>query len=280
MDTKRLEYSRLSEGANYVHLSQALTHRGTVREINEDAMLELPHIGVWVVADGMGGHAAGDVASQLVIDNIQQAVDGLSPELISVDILKLALQNSNTQLQQMSQTDFEGKVAGSTVVVLWLYQGDYHLLWVGDSRIYLLRQQKMTMITKDHSQVNDMVDEGLLAAEDAESHPLANVITRAVGVDSQLDIDYRTGKVVEGDTFLLCSDGLNKELSDTEIEATINSGNIIDSGLALLHASLVRNARDNVTCILVKNTQVTSGLSSKDISESNDDFDKTIPVFI
>ncbi|OBT11141.1 serine/threonine protein phosphatase [Shewanella sp. UCD-FRSSP16_17] len=280
MDTKRLEYSRLSEGAKYVHLSQALTHRGTVREINEDAMLELPHIGVWVVADGMGGHAAGDVASQLVIDNIQQAVDGLSPELISVDILKLALQNSNTQLQQMSQTDFEGKVAGSTVVVLWLYQGDYHLLWVGDSRIYLLRQQKMTMITKDHSQVNDMVDEGLLAAEDAESHPLANVITRAVGVDSQLDIDYRTGKVVEGDTFLLCSDGLNKELSDTEIEATINSGNIIDSGLALLHASLVRNARDNVTCILVKNTQVTSGLSSKDISESNDDFDKTIPVFI
>ncbi len=280
MDTKRLEYSRLSEGAKYVHLSQALTHRGTVREINEDAMLELPHIGVWVVADGMGGHAAGDVASQLVIDNIQQAVDGLSPDLISVDILKLALQNSNTQLQQMSQTDFEGKVAGSTVVVLWLYQGDYHLLWVGDSRIYLLRQQKMTMITKDHSQVNDMVDEGLLAAEDAESHPLANVITRAVGVDSQLDIDYRTGKVVEGDTFLLCSDGLNKELSDTEIEATINSGNIIDSGLALLHASLVRNARDNVTCILVKNTQVTSGLSSKDISESNDDFDKTIPVFI
>ncbi|ARD22748.1 serine/threonine protein phosphatase [Shewanella japonica] len=275
-----MEYSRLSEGAKYVHLSQALTHRGTVREINEDAMLELPHIGVWVVADGMGGHAAGDVASQLVIDNIQQAVDGLSPELISVDILKLALQNSNTQLQQMSQTDFEGKVAGSTVVVLWLYQGDYHLLWVGDSRIYLLRQQKMTMITKDHSQVNDMVDEGLLAAEDAESHPLANVITRAVGVDSQLDIDYRTGKVVEGDTFLLCSDGLNKELSDTEIEATINSGNIIDSGLALLHASLVRNARDNVTCILVKNTQVTSGLSSKDISESNDDFDKTIPVFI
>ncbi len=280
MDTKRLEYSRLSEGAKYVHLSQALTHRGTVREINEDAMLELPHIGIWVVADGMGGHAAGDVASQLVIDNIQQAVDGLSPELISVDILKLALQNSNTQLQQMSQTDFEGKVAGSTVVVLWLYQGDYHLLWVGDSRIYLLRQQKMTMITKDHSQVNDMVDEGLLAAEDAESHPLANVITRAVGVDSQLDIDYRTGKVVEGDTFLLCSDGLNKELSDTEIEATINSGNIIDSGLALLHASLVRNARDNVTCILVKNTQVTSGLSSKEISESNDDFDKTIPVFI
>ncbi len=86
--------------------------------------------------------------------------------------------------------------------------------------------------------------------------------------------------MVEGDTFLLCSDGLNKELSDTEIEATINSGNIIDSGLALLHASLVRNARDNVTCILVKNTQVTSGLSSKDISESNDDFDKTIPVFI
>ena len=190
-----------------MHLSHALTHRGTVREINEDAYLELPHLGVWVVADGMGGHAAGDVASQLVID----------------------------------------------------------------SRIYLMRDQQMKQMTKDHSQVNDMIDEGLLSPEEAETHPLANVITRAVGVDTQLDIDYRTDKVKDGDVFLLCSDGLNKELNDIEIERTIKSGNIIDSGLALLHASLVRNARDNVTCILVKN-------SHKNINII-DDSDKTIPIF-
>jgi protein phosphatase len=254
-----------------MHLSHALTHRGTVREINEDAFLELPHLGIWVVADGMGGHAAGDVASQLVIDGIQQAVEHLKPENITLDMLKQSLLKSNHALQQMSEQEFEGKVAGSTVVVLWIYQDSYHLLWVGDSRIYLLRDQQMNQVTKDHSQVNDMVDEGLLLPEEAESHPLANVITRAVGVDNTLDIDHRTDKVKVGDVFLLCSDGLNKELNDIEIERTIKSGNIIDSGLALLHASLVRNARDNVTCILVKNTQVNKSLV--------DDNDKTIPVF-
>ncbi|ABI72216.1 PP2C family protein-serine/threonine phosphatase [Shewanella frigidimarina] len=254
-----------------MHLSHALTHRGTVRSINEDAYLELPHLGIWVVADGMGGHAAGDVASQLVIDGIQQAVEHLQPETITLDILKQSLISSNRFLQQMSEHEFDGKVAGSTVVVLWLYQDNYHLLWVGDSRIYLLRDQQMKQVTKDHSQVNDMIDEGLLQPEEAESHPLANVITRAVGVDSQLDIDYRTDNMKEGDVFLLCSDGLNKELNDVEIERTIKSGNIIDSGMALLHASLVRNARDNVTCILVKNTP-------KKIN-SIDDSDKTIPIF-
>jgi protein phosphatase len=134
-----------------------------------------------------------------------------------------------------------------------------------------MRDQQMKQMTKDHSQVNDMIDEGLLSPEEAETHPLANVITRAVGVDTQLDIDYRTDKVKDGDVFLLCSDGLNKELNDIEIERTIKSGNIIDSGLALLHASLVRNARDNVTCILVKN-------SHKNINII-DDSDKTIPIF-
>ncbi|UJF20485.1 PP2C family protein-serine/threonine phosphatase [Shewanella sp. OMA3-2] len=255
-----------------MHLSHALTHRGTVREINEDAFLELPHLGVWVVADGMGGHAAGDVASQLVIDGIQKSLECLTPDEITISILKSSLQNSNRLLQQMSQSDFDGKVAGSTVVVLWLYAEQYHLFWVGDSRIYRSRDECLVQLTKDHSQVNDMVDEGILAPEDAESHPLANVITRAVGVDQDLDIDYQVGTLKEGDIFLLCSDGLNKELSDIEIERTIKAGNIIDSGLALLHSSLVRNARDNVTCILVKNTQV--------IADKTEECDKTIPVFI
>ncbi len=255
-----------------MHLSHALTHRGTIREINEDAFLELPYLGVWVVADGMGGHAAGDVASQTVIDGIQQSLEQVEPNEITIELLKSSLQNSNRILQQMSETEFEGKVAGSTVVVLWLDNDQYHMLWVGDSRVYRFREQQLTQLSKDHSQVNDMVDEGLLAPEEAETHPLANVITRAVGVDVHLDIDYRSDKVNEGDIFLLCSDGLNKELNDNEIQRIIQSENIIDSGLALLHASLVRNARDNVTCILVKHTNKVSSLS--------EECDKTIPVFV
>ncbi len=254
--------------------SHAQTHRGTVREINEDAFLERPMQGVWVVADGMGGHAAGDVASQLVIDNISKSIEFLSVNEINTTVLVQSLKQSNAMLQQMSQTQFSGKVAGSTVVILLIKDDTYHLLWVGDSRGYLLRESVLEQVTKDHSQVNDMVDEGLILAKDAENHPLANVITRAVGVDTELNVDIKSDKLILGDVFLLCSDGLNKEVSDKEIEKALQPGNIIDAGMALMHASLVRNARDNVTCILVKNKNYIE--DALFISDS----DATIPLFI
>ncbi|MBU2870482.1 protein phosphatase 2C domain-containing protein [Colwellia sp. E2M01] len=253
--------------------SHAQTHRGTVRQINEDAFLELPQQGIWVVADGMGGHAAGDVASQLVIDNIQDAVENKTSDEVSTDMLIKILQQCNTQLQEMSENQFLGKVVGTTVVILWVKKNDYSLLWAGDSRGYLLRNNKLQQITKDHSQVNDMVDEGILKAEEAESHPLANVITRAVGVDNNLNVEVKTAPLLVGDVFLLCSDGLNKEVSDSEIERALQPGNIIDAGMALMHASLVRNARDNVTCIIAKNNQ-------REINVINNEHDATIPVFI
>ncbi len=254
--------------------SHAQTHRGTVRKINEDAFLERPTQGIWVVADGMGGHAAGDVASQLVIDTILKSIELLSPAEINTSVLVQSLKESNAMLQQMSKTQFSGKVAGSTVVVLLIKDDNYHLLWVGDSRGYLLRNGVLQQVTKDHSQVNDMVDEGVILAKDAESHPLANVITRAVGVDTELNVDIKSDKLLLGDVFLLCSDGLNKEVSDKEIEQVLQPGNIIDAGMALMHASLVRNARDNVTCILVKNK---SGVD--DLLDGSDS-DATIPLFM
>jgi serine/threonine protein phosphatase PrpC len=252
--------------------SHAQSHRGTVRKVNEDAYLELPCHGIWVVADGMGGHAAGDVASQLIIDKVQRVVERTSPEDMSDDILVEALQDANQQLLRMSETEFSGQCVGSTVVILFIKNNSSHLLWAGDSRAYLLRNQQLSQVTKDHSQVNEMVDEGLLKPEDAETHPLANVITRAVGVAEYLDIEIKMYDLQHDDVFLLCSDGLNKEVSDTEIEQALCSGSIIDSGMALMHASLVRNARDNVTCILVKH----QGL--KHIPSIDND-DTTIPLF-
>ncbi|WP_076418000.1 protein phosphatase 2C domain-containing protein [Colwellia sp. UCD-KL20] len=254
--------------------SHAQTHRGTVRKINEDAFLERPTQGVWVVADGMGGHAAGDVASQLVIDTILKSIEYLSLDEITTTVIVQSLKESNAMLQQMSNTQFSGKVAGSTVVILLIKDDYYHLLWVGDSRGYLLREGVLQQVTKDHSQVNDMVDEGVILAKDAESHPLANVITRAVGVDSELNVDIKSDKLELGDVFLLCSDGLNKEVSDKEIEKVLQPGNIIDAGMALMHASLVRNARDNVTCILIKNK------SDIDNMSEDSDSDATIPLFV
>ena len=252
--------------------SHAQSHRGTVRKINEDAFLELPHKGVWVVADGMGGHSAGDVASQLIIDTIQRVVESTELENLSCDMLVNALQTANKELLQISKNQLEGKLAGSTVVILFIHQARCFLLWAGDSRAYLLRDHILSQVTKDHSQVNDMVDEGVLSIEEAEHHPLANVITRAVGVDKKLDVEIKEVYLKSNDIFLLCSDGLNKEVSDSEIQHMLQSGSIIDSGMALLHACLVRNARDNVTCILIKNEQEQSL-----IPELDDDI--TIPFF-
>jgi len=252
--------------------SHAQTHRGTVRVLNEDALLELPKLNLWVVADGMGGHAAGDVASQLVVDTIENQLLKLPINKITKEEIIGVIKLANTRLQNMIDTHFAGKVAGSTVVVLWIYNNQFHYFWVGDSRGYLQRADNLTQITKDHSQVNDMVDEGILDSSEAETHPLANVITRAVGVDEEVEVDYISGALLPNDIFLLCSDGLNKEVSNEEIESTATNGRIIDVGLALMHAALVRDARDNVTYILVKanidNTQADS-----------QSCDATIPLF-
>jgi len=253
--------------------SHAQSHRGAVRKINEDAFLELPQNGVWVVADGMGGHSAGDVASQLIIDTIQRVVESTESQALTCEVLVNALKKANEELLYISKSQLKGKLAGSTVVVLFIKEQHCYMLWAGDSRGYLLRDQKLSQVTKDHSQVNDMVDEGILKKEEAEAHPLANVITRAVGVDKELDIEIKEVYLKHNDVFLLCSDGLNKEVSDTEIERALQSSSIIDSGMALLHTSLVRNARDNVTCVLIKHQQkqqVTTSLINDDV---------TIPFF-
>jgi len=237
---------------NQQQTSHAQSHKGAVRQINEDAFLELPHYGVWVVADGMGGHSAGDVASQLVIDVVQSHVEAVTPDALDCDLLVNALKSANEELLNLSKYQLNGKVAGSTVVILFIKDNQFYMLWAGDSRGYLLRNHQLIQFTKDHSQVNDMVDEGVLELSEAEDHPLANVITRAVGVDENLNVEVKELSINDSDVFLLCSDGLNKEVSDKEIEKALQSGSIIDSGMALMHASLVRNARDNVTCILVK----------------------------
>jgi len=169
---------------NQQQTSHAQSHRGAVRTINEDAFLDLPQHGIWVVADGMGGHSAGDVASQLVIDAIESVIETVSPDKMSCEILIQALKSANESLLNLSKSQLDGKVAGSTVVILFIKDNRFYMLWAGDSRGYLLRDNELIQFTRDHSQVNEMVDEGLISQDEAETHPLANVITRAVGVDN------------------------------------------------------------------------------------------------
>ena len=230
--------------------SDALSHKGLVRKLNEDACLSMPEFGVWLVADGMGGHAAGDIASQQVVSSVQDAVRSLKGG--SVDLIVDALQHANTELCHYSAQHLNGSTAGSTVVALYIDRLHYHFMWAGDSRGYVLRNGQLRQITRDHSQVNEMVDQGLLASEEAEQHELANVITRAVGVDEHLTIDIISGVWQPGDLFLLCSDGLNKELTDREIHQYLTHSNIAEANRALLHSTLVAGARDNVTCVLAR----------------------------
>jgi serine/threonine protein phosphatase PrpC len=250
-------------------VSHAQTHKGLVRKINEDACLDLADSGVWLVADGMGGHAAGDIASQLVVDTVKIAVQRSCG--VSLQTLTDALHQANSELCQYSAKHLQGHTAGSTVVVLLIDKLHYHFLWAGDSRGYLLRNNHLRQITRDHSQVNEMVEQGLLSSAEAEQHELANVITRAVGVDPQLTIDVVSGVWQPGDLFLLCSDGLNKELTDAEICQYLSHSNIAEANRALLHSTLVAGARDNVSCILVKIDQ-----SAYDVNEK----DKTIPLYL
>ncbi|EHR0244928.1 serine/threonine-protein phosphatase [Vibrio parahaemolyticus] len=250
----------------------AKTHAGKVRPYNEDALLDMTEQHIWVVADGMGGHSAGDIASQMLVDRIARHMQD-EPNT-NIDDIRAAVQQANFEIYQYAQMNLDGKTMGTTLVLLFIQDGYYHCLWVGDSRIYQLRNGTFVQKTRDHSQVMELVEQGLLAFEDAESHPLANVITRAVGVDEMVTIDQVSGQLADGDQFLLCSDGLSKELSCDEMHKTLCADSVNQAGLALMHSALVRGASDNVTCALIKVRQEPSEFDSARRD------DATIPVFL
>lgn len=227
------------------------SHAGMVRKVNEDACLEWPERGLWAVADGMGGHQAGDVASQMIIDALRQVPppSGLEDFITQV---KEHLQKAHQQLQEESARRYQHRVIGSTIVVLLTYEDQGACLWVGDSRIYRLQDGQLKQLTRDHSYVQDLIDKGLLKVEQAVSHPMANVITRAVGSVERLDIDLLTFPLQAQDAFLLCSDGLNKTITDHEIAGLLARDNSQEAAQGLIHLALARGANDNITVMVVK----------------------------
>ncbi|MET1254949.1 PP2C family protein-serine/threonine phosphatase [Aliikangiella maris] len=237
----------------YTWLSTGESHRGAVRKLNEDAYLERPDLGLWLVADGMGGHHGGNIASNLIVDELNKMADhNFKDRFELLSWLHRSIDSANTELRNLAKSRYKGGVVGSTVVALLLDQNGYTLTWAGDSRAYLLRDRLLTQITKDHSQVNDLVDSGVINEEEAEAHPLANVITRAVGADDTIEMETMHGEFQNEDIFMLCSDGINKELVDLEIAELLVNGSLMESRRALIYSALVRKARDNVTVVLVK----------------------------
>lgn len=230
--------------------SAALTDVGKLRRINEDACAAWPLTGIWVVADGMGGHDAGDLASHSIVESLQ--VIGRQESLSNlVDTVEDSLLAVNRRLLSEASARGTQTTIGSTVVVLMAHGNHCACLWAGDSRIYRMRDGRLQQITTDHSQVMDLVEQGLILREDAESHPAANVVTRAVGAAEDLYLDIEVEALQAGDRYLLCSDGLTKEMTDPEIADLLVRGDCQETCDSLVGLALERGSRDNVSVVVV-----------------------------
>jgi serine/threonine protein phosphatase PrpC len=226
------------------------SHPGAVRTVNEDALLHRPDAGLWAVADGMGGHDAGEIASREVVDALSGLADRSRGALTINDIVS-ALQACNDELMDYAERE-AGRRMGSTVVSLLLSGRSFACAWAGDSRLYRLRGGVLKQLTRDHSYVQELVDAGHIDAVQARNHPQANAITRAVGVMRHLELDVLTGLIEEGDLFMLCSDGLTKALDEQEIAQVLAPEPPEAAVDMLLRQSLGRGARDNVTLIAIQ----------------------------
>lgn len=232
--------------------SACLTDAGKVREVNQDACLDLPDLGLWIVADGMGGHEAGEVASQAIIEHCLQTNEPHDLNSFISEVQTRLLQ-VNQNLRQLASQQYNNATIGSTVVALLAYNKQCAYLWVGDSRIYRLRNAKLEQMTRDHSMVQQYIDEGIMSAEEAYQSKIANALTRAIGGEDDLKVDMRIDEIQHGDRFLLCSDGLYREVSEAEMMQLMSRdddcANITQN---LLQSALNNGARDNVTVSVVQ----------------------------
>lgn len=230
---------------------------GRVRGINEDSYLARPEVGFWAVADGMGGHDAGDLASQTVMRELAQVQPAASaPELLAA--LEERVIHANTRLRQEAQARNDGGMIGCTLALLVIFGDAYASVWSGDSRVYLVRQGVITQITRDHTEAQELIDRGTLTPAEAETWPRRNVITRAIGVFDEPELDMMQGRVEDGDIFIICSDGLTAHLSDTEIGRMAMLRPPERAVEQLIATTLERGASDNVTAIAVTCREVTA----------------------
>jgi serine/threonine protein phosphatase PrpC len=228
------------------------THVGLRRKVNEDSIFVDSERGLWAVADGMGGHEAGEIASTMVTDALRclpviQNIDELAVQAIET------LGEVNRQLIALARSGLgRSRTIGTTVVGLAVADGSYRCFWLGDSRAYRLRDGEIKRVSHDHSLVQDLVDAGMLSPEDADAHESANLITRAVGAAEAIEIEIVSGDAKPGDQFLLASDGLTRVVRDDELAAELGSGSPEQAADNLIETVLARGAPDNVSLIITK----------------------------
>lgn len=228
--------------------SHGATHAGRVREDNQDDYLRRDDAGLWAVADGVGGLSDGREASRSVIAALD-ALPAAGNLHVMADALTQAVANANLSLLNLAAA--RNAQLGTTLVALLMRADTFICAWAGDSRLYCLRDGRLTQITRDHNEANALVDSGVLAPEEALTWPRRNVITRAIGVDAQMTLDFREGTVREGDIFLLCSDGLTAHLTDADIRAHLRGQPLDTMPDALIQTALQRGGTDNITVIVI-----------------------------
>lgn len=236
--------------------SASRSHPGRVREVNEDACLDQSSQGLWAVADGMGGHTLGEFASRLAVRSLMDLPAPESPER-RVDAAQDRLQAVNRRLRAEALRR-DVPVIGTTIAALLAADGHCTCLWAGDSRIYLYRAGRLTQLTRDHSQLEAARSRRVSSADDTLERPRANLITRALGGEDTLDLDKVVVDLHDGDIFLLCTDGLSNEVSETSIEQALLPGICSLACDALLDMALERDARDNITAVVVRAEDLSS----------------------
>ena len=225
----------------------AATHSGLKRLQNEDAYAADAELGLWLVADGIGGHAFGEVASDIVKTRITE-------DYAAGKTLKDAIGSAHRAvLEEISNRD-ESLGMGSTVVALALTDRRYHVAWVGDSRAYSWNGKTLKQLSQDHSHVSELLKQGLISEPEAANHPERHVLTQSIGVSNEMALQPGTvsGQLENGEQILLCSDGLTDELSDANIEQLLRGSASVDSQVdSLMSAALTAGGRDNITVVMV-----------------------------
>ena len=222
---------------------------GRVRELNEDSVLTKPEIGLWAVADGMGGYRSGDVASRAIVEALR-ALAPMASAALFLGAFEQQVARVNSDLRALALTR-ETEVVGTTLVALLVHSENFACVWCGDSRAYLRRGGALSQISRDHSEVQELIDNGLLDEEKAKTWPHRNVVTRALGATDKPELDLVDGRIYSGDRFLLCSDGLTTHVAQDEIAAMLSIASPQSAVDRLLALTLDRGASDNISIIVV-----------------------------
>ena len=242
-----------TEQPSFKYSFSGLTDTGRVRTRNEDSFCCVPDQNLWVVADGMGGHDAGDFASQTITEQATKFNQQSSLEA-SILLLEENLIHSNALIREKANKLGKNISIGSTVTCLYAWKNLAFVLWAGDSRAYLFRDHNLQRLTEDHSYVEELVRMGKIDKEQAEIHPAANVVLNAIGIDSDIRVDMEYYEIKDNDVFLLCSDGLYKDLTEEKISRILDNNEVSLEELnrQLVTAAIDAAGSDNCTVVLIK----------------------------